>query len=189
MSIRTAVARHPGRTAGVVVLGLALAGFGIWFFGPQFLFIDREVNEELPGGGTAQTVTSPAPVGEEPGKKDTAEPAGPVTLAKGRFRSLAHSGSGTALLVEVPDGRTFLRFEDLRVENGPDLKVYLSAAPADGDSDAHDDVYVELGPLKGNIGNQNYEVPNSVNVSRYESAVVWCKRFSVGFAAAPLDPV
>lgn len=190
MSILSAAAKHPGRTAAVVAIGLVIGGFGIWFFGPQFLFIDREVNEELPVG-SAQAVVSPEPANEKAVMKDDAgtEPTGPVTLAKGRFHSLAHSGSGTALLVELPDGRTFLRFEDLRVENGPDLKVYLSAAPAGGDSAAHDDVYVELGPLKGNIGNQNYEVPNSVNISRYESAVVWCKRFSVGFAAAPLDPV
>jgi hypothetical protein len=188
MSVRAVIARHPGRTAAAVVALIALTGFGVWFFGPQFLFIDTQVDEALPGG-PEQVAASPQPAGGEEAGTKQEKPAGPETLAEGRFMSLAHAGSGTALLVELPDGRRFLRFEDLRVENGPDLKVYLSAARADGDPDAHDDVFVELGPLKGNIGNQNYEIPDDVNLSRYESAVVWCKRFSVGFAAAPLDPV
>ena len=188
MSVRAAAARHPGRVAAIAIVAVALGVLGIFWFGPQFLFIDREVNEELPVG-TSQATGSPipAPGDEVVEKAEKTEPSGPVTLAKGKFQGLAHSGSGTALVVELPDGRTFLRFEDLKVENGPDLKVYLSAAPASGDPNAHDDEFVELGPLKGNIGNQNYEIPKSVNISRYESAVVWCKRFSVGFAAAPLE--
>ena len=40
--------------------------------------------------------------------------------------------------------------------------------------------------LKGNIGPQNYAIPHDVQVARYRSVVVWCKRFGVPFAAAAL---
>jgi Electron transfer DM13 len=67
------------------------------------------------------------------------------------------------------------------------VRVYLSAAPARSDGDRFDDRYIELGELKGNIGNQNYTIPSSVNLDRYRTAVVWCKRFSVAFGAAALS--
>jgi hypothetical protein len=89
-------------------------------------------------------------------------------------------------VLEVAPGQRYLRLEDLDAENGPDLKVYLSAAPADGDVDAHDDDYVNLGNLKGNIGSSNYEIPDDVDLERYRTAVIWCERFSVGFGVATL---
>jgi hypothetical protein len=46
--------------------------------------------------------------------------------------------------------------------------------------------FVSLGKLKGNIGSQNYELPDDLNLSRFKSAVVWCKRFAVGFGVAGL---
>ena len=83
-------------------------------------------------------------------------------------------------------GRRYVRFEDFETSNGPALKVYLSAAPASGPGDGFDDRFVDLGDLKGNIGSQNYTIPAGVRLDRYRSVVVWCKRFSVPFAAAPL---
>jgi hypothetical protein len=79
-----------------------------------------------------------------------------------------------------------VRFEDFEVENGPDLRVYLSRADADAPQRELAGDFVDLGDLKGNIGDQNYLVPGSVDLTRYRSAVVWCRRFSVGFAVAPL---
>ena len=70
--------------------------------------------------------------------------------------------------------------------HGPRRARLSQAAPASSDGDRFDDRYVELGELKGNIGNQNYTIPSSVNLDRYPAAVVWCKRFSVAFGAAPL---
>ncbi len=45
---------------------------------------------------------------------------------------------------------------------------------------------MELGRLKGNLGNQNYEIPAGTDLSKYRNAVVWCARFSVGFGVATL---
>jgi hypothetical protein len=62
--------------------------------------------------------------------------------------------------------------------------VYLSTAAPNASWGAFDDDFVELGKLKGNIGSQNYDVPSGVDLARYGTAVIWCKRFSVPFGAA-----
>ena len=65
--------------------------------------------------------------------------------------------------------------------DGPDLVVYLTKQPAD--AQAVGDDYLDLGVLKGNVGNQNYEVPAGVDLSEYDSVVIWCRRFAVSFGA------
>jgi hypothetical protein len=108
-------------------------------------------------------------------------------LARGEFNSLAHDGEGTAVILTDGDRRV-LRFEDdFAIDNGPDLNVYLVAgADADGDSGTFDDDFVDLGNLKGNLGSQNYEIPDSVDLDRYDTVVIWCVRFAVAFNAADL---
>ena len=70
--------------------------------------------------------------------------------------------------------------------NGPDLRVYLVRHPDPSESsDVKKGEYVDLGPLKGNIGNQNYAIPAGTDVAQFASAVVWCRAFSVLFASAP----
>lgn len=181
--IRALVRAHPVWSAMAGVVGLGLFAFALVWFGPHKLFIDERVDEELPIAGEPAD-PEPAAV-EEPDQEEAAPPRREV-LGRGEFRSLSHEGAGKALLVRLPDGRVFVRFEDLDVQNGPDLRVYLSTAPSDAEESAFDDDFVDLGALKGNIGNQNYPVPDEVNLDRYESVVIWCRRFSSGFAAAPL---
>lgn len=173
--------------AAVVVVTIALA---LWWFQPYKALIDDRVDEALPlasppaaepaGGPTDAEVAGPAPT-------PAPAPAEMVTLARGDIRSLDHDSSGRAMVLELPDGARVLRFEDLDTDNGPDLRVYLSTAPADGPPDAFDDDFIDLGGLKGNIGNQNYDLPADIDLDRYQSVVVWCRRFAVGFAVAPLD--
>ena len=111
----------------------------------------------------------------------------PRTLAVGRFHSLAHETQGVATLYTLPDGKTILRLSEFETSNGPDVRVYLVAAP-----DTNDDAtviqsgFIDLGSMKGNIGNQNYEVPPDTDLSRYRSVSIWCRRFGVNFGAAPL---
>jgi len=179
--IRSAIARHPRIAGGTVVAVIAMVAFALAYFQPQKLFLNTTVNEALPSGPAASAPASP-------GAGASAPAAGPGTLASGSFTSLEHQSSGRALVVQVADGSRILRFEDLRTSNGPDLHVLLSTVPAGTDLNAYNDAstYVDLGSLKGNIGNQNYAIPASVDLSAYRSAVIWCKRFHVGFAVAPL---
>ena len=104
----------------------------------------------------------------------------------GAFRSLGHPTSGRAEVLDLGDGRRFLRLVDLRTSNGPDLFVYLSVTPANGQRDTFDDNFVSVGRLQGNQGNQNYEIAAGVDLRRYRSVVIWCRRFTYAFGAAPL---
>ena len=87
-------------------------------------------------------------------------------------------------VLAVNDGKTehrILRLENCKSTNGPDLYVYLSK-----DARSISDGYIELGRLKGNIGNQNYHIPDDVNLGEYSYALIWCKQFSVLFGYANL---
>jgi hypothetical protein len=159
-----------------VVAGLALVA-AVAYFQPQKLFINERVNEAIPASTTA------------PGQAPQASPvAGSETvLSSSNLQSLEHQSSGTVLLIRLASGGRILRLENLATSNGPDLRVYLSAAPASADWHGYDRDYVDLGALKGNLGNQNYTVPDSLDIARYRSAVIWCRQFKVGFAVAPLS--
>jgi hypothetical protein len=111
-------------------------------------------------------------------------------LEKGEFHNADKTGKGTATLYQLADGKRVLRLTDLAVDNGPDLHVRLIAAnDAKNTASVAKTDHVELGKLKGNKGSQNYDVPASVDLSQYRVVSIWCNRFSVNFAAAPLKAV
>jgi hypothetical protein len=103
--------------------------------------------------------------------------------ATGQFVAIAHSAEGRAAVVEVADGSRKLTFSGFETDPGPDLRVYLATGdPAEGELGE----FVDLGGLKGNRGDQQYDVPASVDLERYGVVVVWCRAFSVPFTSAPL---
>jgi Electron transfer DM13. len=163
-------------TAGAVALAVALA-----LFQPWLLFVDVRVEESLPTAAPAPT--TPAAT-EEP------TPAVPVVLADGAFTSHEHATSGTATIVEQPDGSRVLAIADLDTSNGPDLHVWLSASDVvegrDGWFVAGSAPFIDLGPLKGNLGDQVYDIPAEADLSGIRSVAIWCVRFSVSFGAAQL---
>ena len=153
-----------GGVLGVVLV--AAVGVVLVWFQPQKLVIDDAVDE-------------PVPV--------MASSAAPVERARGSFVSLDHGTSGAVRVLDAGEGGArVVRLEGLATDNGPDLYVYLSTNPADGDEQAFDDEFVSLGRLKGNQGDQNYEVPAGVDLSRFSSVVIWCDRFNSAFGAAAL---
>jgi hypothetical protein len=100
--------------------------------------------------------------------------------------TLDHSTSGVVRVLDLADGTRLVRLEGLDTSNGPDLYLYLTANPAGGDEGAFDDDYVNLGRLKGNVGDQNYELPDGTDLARFSSVVIWCDRFDSAFGAAEL---
>jgi hypothetical protein len=120
---------------------------------------------------------------------DEAAPAAsdPVALGSGTFSSRnRYTVTGRAIVYRLEDGSRTLRLEDFESTNGPDLFVYLTAADeADSDPQLDADV-VDLGVLRGNVGNQNYDIPPEVDLDRYDTVVIWCRRFSTSFGAADL---
>ncbi|MGH2691388.1 MAG: DM13 domain-containing protein [Actinomycetota bacterium] len=183
MDISGAIRRHPGRAAALAAVGLAAFVFGMWWFTPWRLFTDDPVNEALPATRDAPVSEMEAEAGEIPPPRPSFS-----TVAEGEFISLEHETRGSAIVLETTDGKRFLRFEGFETSNGPDLLVYLSSKTPSGTDDWHgyDADFIDLGPLKGNVGNQNYEIPPDVDLAEYSTAVVWCRRFEVGFAAATL---
>ena len=154
-------------TVPAVVIAIAL--FFAWFaFRPERLIVNQRVQEEFP----------------------TAEGGSPVqSLASGTFHSVLHPTEGTATIYRIGDGSRVLRFTNFRTSNGPDVHVYVVAA-----DDAKDNVsvqragFIDLGSIKGNIGDQNYTLGPDVDLSKYRAVSVWCKRFSVNFGTASLTP-
>jgi hypothetical protein len=191
--IRSTIRAHPRVTVIVAVAVVAFGAFVLYWFEPQALLIDKRIDEDIPSVSAIASDDEDSRAGGNAdgpgeGKDDTDQKAlaEPAVLAAGQLRGINHSATGDALLVKLGDGSRILRFENLMAENGPDLRVYLSAAPPSSNGPAFNDDYVELGELKGNLGDQNYAIPDDVDLSKYGTPVIWCKRFEVGFAVADL---
>jgi hypothetical protein len=158
----------------VPVLGTYLvvaAAAGVYLGRSQF--VDDVVNERV-------VTVSPAPApaaDEDPTSRN-------VLLAGGEFESVAHSARGTAQAIRTPRGRV-LTLTDFEVDNGPDLRVYVVAGPARSEEEV--DEFTDLGALKGNKGDQQYKLPQELDLARPHTVVIWCRAFSVNFARAPLS--
>jgi hypothetical protein len=138
-------------------------------------FIDDVVDEPV-------ATAAPVPAAGEPDR--AAAPPRNVRLRAGRFEAVRHPATGAATAIRLAKGGRVLTLTDFDVDNGPDLRVYLVAGPARSEDEVDD--FVDLGALKGNRGDQQYEIPDGVDVGRYATAVIWCRAFSVLFARAPL---
>ena len=153
-------------------LAIALAAVGVlvaWYaFRPERLVVNRHVDEALP---TAQGGLSAQP------------------LESGRFYSILHPTEGTATIYQVGDGTRVLRLTSFSTSNGPDVHVYMVAADDAKDVATVENAgFVDLGVIKGNIGDQNYTLTNDLDLAKYRAVSIWCKRFSVNFGAAALRP-
>jgi hypothetical protein len=171
--------------AAAAVALVAAAAFGLYWFTPWKLFIDRHVNESLPAVATEPVAVATSSPATRPSKPQ------PVLLARGEFISHEHSTSGTASVIRQPDGSRVLALAGLRTSDGPVVKVWLTdrKVTADGWHVFDDGTYVDLGGLKGNIGNQLYPIPDTADLSELRSVSIWCDRFDVSFGAAELVPV
>ncbi len=187
----------------VVIIGvLALVTAGL-VFKPWLLFVDTRINDTIPqvaqplGSGEARP--GPTPVApEQPGTPGatqspqttkTAE-AQALQLSAGTFISHEHATSGAVSVIEQPDGSRLLAITDLDTTTGPDVHVWLSAADVvegrEGWYTAGGADFVDLGPIKGNQGDQLYDIPPDVDLSRYVAVDLWCVQFGVSFGAAQL---
>jgi Electron transfer DM13 len=91
-----------------------------------------------------------------------------------------HKVEGAAKVIPLESGTEILRLENFKATNGPDLYVYLSK-----DKNASD--FVNVGRLKGNVGNQNYEIPAGTDLSKYNNVLIWCRAFSFLFGSSQLS--
>lgn len=174
-----------------ITLVAVIAWLAFGWFGVHLLFTDDRVSEAAPLFDVpteATTVPVSVPTSDDMTEdtalmnETTVVPAPTIaTEATGSFVSRDHPTSGTALVLGNGTGQRFLRFEGFATDNGPDVNVYLVNSAAGGVTDI-----VDLGDLKGNIGDQNYEIPAGVDLTTYDTVLLWCVRFSSPFGEALL---
>ncbi len=189
---------------GVLVVVAVVA---LLLFQPWLLFIDDEVDEADDAGvvvgtasdGLSQTAfPDPPPTDEGTTPDGTDDPGGDepkrVELAAADFIDAEHSTAGRAVIYLRDDGSRYLRLEGFETSNGPDVHVWITDQKSGGDCEGCSDSwgiyddgdYVKLGSLKGNIGDQNYEIPADADLSNMKSVVIWCDRFNVAFGTAAI---
>jgi Electron transfer DM13 len=152
-----------------------LAGIGVpalvaawWAFRPEKLWINKHVSEPAPFASSSDV----------------------QPLYTGLLMGKAHPTSGRASIYQAVDGKRELRLTDFTTSNGPDVHVLLAHST---DQDLAKDFVkgdlddVELGLLKGNQGDQNYDLPDSVDLEKYNSVVIYCERFHAVFGVAKLE--
>jgi len=151
----------------IAVGAVALVGLW-WAFRPEKLFIDKKVSEPAPFTVAAE----------------------PQAIYTGKLEGKAHPTNGRATIYQSPDGKLTLRLTDFSTSNGPDVHVVLARAE---DKALEQDIVkgsldsVELGSLKGNQGDQNYDLPVSANLPQYQAVVIYCERFHAVFGVAKLE--
>jgi hypothetical protein len=156
------------RTWVLSAIGLPFLVAAWWAFRPEKLWINQRVNESAPFASS----TDPQP------------------LYTGRLEGKAHQTSGRATIYSTSDGKAYLRLTDFTTSNGPDVHVVL----ARGNDKALDQEIVknnldtiELGSLKGNQGDQNYDLPAAVDLNSYNAVAIYCERFHAVFGVARLE--
>jgi hypothetical protein len=182
----------------VIPVITAIAVIAVYYASP--LFINATVDEPLPtletvmekmeGKSMVETAMNKeiVPMADKAvSGKGMSEESVPMVVLHGSFMGGGdgiHNAEGIARVLSIDDGseeHKILRLEDFRSTNGPDLYVVLSKG-AKGIGSG----YVEVGRLKGNIGNQNYHIPDGINLEEYSHVLIWCKQFSVLFGSASL---
>jgi len=188
--------------AGMIAAAIPLLLLAGWLIRP--LFVDTVVDESFPLGADAtipvelsddearvmMSAASKLEIEVEEPMPEAMEAAGVVELKSGTFTDADafHKGEGTATIYQLEDGSHVLRFEDFRVTNGPALFVLVSPHPNPGGrGDISDAGYTELARLKGNVGNQNYLLPDDLSPDDLNSVIIYCKPFRVVFSVAALN--
>ena len=152
----------------LAAIGIPVLAAAWWAFRPEKLFVNQKVNEAAPAALSAE----------------------PEALYTGRLEGKVHQTSGRATVYKTTDGKEYLRLSDFTTSNGPDVHVVLVRA----ENKALDDEIVkgelesvELGTLKGNQGDQNYDLPASVDLDKYQAVAIYCERFHAIFGVARLE--
>ena len=152
----------------LVLIGVPALAVAWWAFRPEKLFINQKVSE-----------AAPAALSSEP------EP-----LYTGNLEGKIHQTSGRATIYRNEDGKEYLRLSDFTTSNGPDVHVVLVRSEdkaLEQEIVKGDLEHLELGMLKGNQGDQNYDLPATVDLNQYQAVAIYCERFHAIFGVARLE--
>jgi hypothetical protein len=152
----------------LAAIGIPVLVAAWWAFRPEKLFLNQKVSETAPAGLSAE----------------------PEALYTGRLEGKVHPTSGRATIYKSADGKQYLRLSDFTTSNGPDVHVLLVRA---GDKALGQEIVkgeldsVEVGSLRGNQGDQNYDLPAKADLNQYQAVVIYCERFHAIFGVAKLE--
>jgi len=152
----------------LVLIGVPVLGGAWWVFRPEKLFINQKVSE-----------TAPPALSSEP-----------EALYTGKLEGKIHQTSGRATIYKNKDGKEYLRLSDFTTSNGPDVHVVLVRVE---DKALEQEIvmgeleHVEVGMLKGNQNDQNYDLPAAVDLNQYQAVAIYCERFHAIFGVARLE--
>jgi Electron transfer DM13 len=152
----------------LLLLSLPVLVGAWWAFRPEKLFINQKVSEPAPFAGSSDS----------------------QPIYTGKLTGSVHQTTGRATIYKADDGKLTLRLTDFSTSNGPDVHVLLAKSD---DAALNQEIVkgaldsVELGSLKGNQGDQNYDVPASANLAQYQAVVIYCERFHAVFGVAKLE--
>jgi hypothetical protein len=153
----------------ILVVSIPVLIAAWWAFRPEKLWINQKVSEAAPFASSSN----------------------PQPLYTGRFEGKAHPTSGRATIYGGAGGKQYIRLTDFTTSNGPDVHVVLARSDDKGLSQnivTGQLDKVELGLLKGNQGDQNYYLPASLDLKKYNVVVVYCERFHAIFGIGRLEP-
>jgi len=145
-------------------------------------FTESTIDEAIPSGAITQKIIEKDSMVEEAMVEEAMVEEIPMTFS-GTFVGVGdgiHDAQGITYTIPLEDGSSVLRLENFESTNGPDLFVYLS-------TDKKASEFLNLGELKANKGNQNYEIPKDADLSKYNKVLIWCKAFGVLFGSAELS--
>lgn len=124
---------------------------------------------------------------------------GAQSVATGSFTRLdaIRWAQGRLTIYQQVDNSKILRFEEFSVVNGPALRVALATTPPEDTSDEEEATptspieYIvtgglDLGPLIGTTGNQNYDIPAEVDITQFDSVVIYSPSLEMIYSIAPL---
>ena len=152
----------------LAAIGVPVLVAAWWAFRPEKLWINQKVDEPAPFASSAD----------------------PQPVYTGLLAGEAHPTTGRATIYKTPNGKRYLRLTDFSTSNGPDVHVILAES---GDPSLNQKIVkgqldsVELGPLKGNQGDQNYDLSSPVDLQKYDAVVIYCERFHAVFGVAKLE--
>ena len=157
---------NTGKKIAALAVAATFAAGGWALFRPELLLVNNSISEALPTSGQNA----------------------PSLISQGAFSSLAHHTEGSASLYKQGSGY-LLRFSKFSTSNGPDVRVYLTQKAGTDSAAIKNGEFLDLGTIKGNIGDQNYALPASFDPQKYQGVSIWCKRFGVNFAGTSFGGV
>jgi hypothetical protein len=166
----------------IILIGIIIIARAAWYLASP-LFITTEINENFPELEAVLDTPDTIMTEAMPLQNQASQ------IKSGLFKNFDnfHQGSGKATIYKLSNNKNLLRFENFKVTNGPDLQVLLVKNTDPKNRNDLGDDYLNLGSLKGNVGNQNYELPENINLADYGSIVIYCQPFHVIFSTASLS--